>query len=212
MAVYTEIGIESHTLTVEPTVAIDTDTYRAPSNPVVGIVQVAGTWIEDTRTYSAPSNPVESTVVPGGTWVKDSRSYSAPSNPVAGQVIPGGARIPTGEFRRVQITVQDQEGNPLTEAVWVQSAGLFPTAGRVLEENDGSMVANVWLLPQDYEDLAVLAENTRPGEFDYVWYDAVDGTACPADKKAVTVQFTRAEAPPPGAPPSFSAGTGISFG
>lgn len=123
-----------------------------------------------------------------------------------------GIRIPTGDFRRVEVTVQDKLGEPLREAMWVQSAGLFPTAGRVFEQEDGSMIANVWLLHTDYEALAVLASNTRTGAFDYVWYDAVEGTALPQEADSVTVQFTKAEAPPPGAPPSLSAGTGISFG
>lgn len=123
-----------------------------------------------------------------------------------------GIRIPAGDFRRVAITCLNSEGEPLKRARWIQSAGFFPTAGRVLEQEDGSMVGFVWLLNVDYEDMAVLAENDRAGAFDYVWYQASGGIAVPQGAREVTLSFVEADAPPPGAPPSLAIGGGINFG
>lgn len=123
-----------------------------------------------------------------------------------------GIRIPAGDFRRVAITCVNSNGEPLERAQWIQSAGFFPTAGRVLEQDDGSMVGFVWLLNVDYQDMAVLAENDRMGAFDYVWYETTDGVAVPQDTREATLTFVEAEAPPPGAPPSLTVGGGIQFG
>ncbi|ACV46610.1 hypothetical protein [Halomicrobium mukohataei] len=87
-----------------------------------------------------------------------------------------GIVIPTGNFRRVHVTLKDTDGQPLSDAVWVQSAGVFPTAARV----DDNGEADLWLLNVLYETFVVIASSDRSG-VDYVWYqladdDDVDGT------------------------------------
>ncbi|WP_126967208.1 hypothetical protein [Halomicrobium mukohataei] len=74
------------------------------------------------------------------------------------------------------MTLKDTDGQPLSDAVWVQSAGVFPTAARV----DDNGEADLWLLNVLYETFVVIASSDRSG-VDYVWYqladdDDVDGT------------------------------------
>jgi len=80
-----------------------------------------------------------------------------------------GVPVPTGSFRRVEVTLQDEDGAPLSNAIWVQSAGIFPTAAPV----DSNGVANMWLLEVQYTSFQVLADSGRAG-VDYVWYEPID--------------------------------------
>jgi len=82
-----------------------------------------------------------------------------------------GVIIPTGEFRPVVVEIEDDRGEPIPEAEWVRSAGLFPTSGRVQTVDDGRTYARLWLLPEKYDQLALTA---RSGRVVYVW-DEIPG-------------------------------------
>lgn len=191
MATYTQLPIVSSLVFDGNSVVIDTDTYTAPHDLVESAVMPGGSWVKDTRTYTAPHDLAGEIVVPGGTWVEDTRTYTAPHDLAGENVVPGGVPIPTGNFRDVMVYVEDEDGNPLKDAIYVQSGGLFPTAARVNEADDGRVVARMWLLHFPYDDLVVVGSSGKPG-VEYYWYDSV-GTepVIDEDEREATVQFER---------------------
>jgi len=109
-----------------------------------------------------------------------------------------GPVIPAA-FRRVIVNVVDQDGDPLEEAIWILSAGAFPTAARVV---DGT--AFMWLLSIEYTTFQVLGLSGRKG-VNYVWYQAQEGNIAPTDREA-TLVFEKKELK------GFDAGQGVNMG
>lgn len=116
-----------------------------------------------------------------------------------------GVPIPTGAFRRVLVWLEDLDGNPLDDAVWVQSAGVFPTAARVKTTADGRAYAQMWLLEVGYDQFQVIAQSDKPG-VDYVWYESGNGEKIGPLTKESTLQFDPIHVG------GFVAGNGIDFG
>jgi len=145
-----------------------------------------------------------------GTALVDYRPVSRVGTHVRTEQRSRGVIIPTGPFRSVSVYVEDSEGKPLTEAEWVQSAGLFPTAGRVEPTPDGRMAARLWLLDAAYQEFSVLADSGQEG-VGLVWYqqDTGDGPALARDEREATLRFSRVEA---GGDNGLSVGYGASIG
>ncbi|MFC7126954.1 hypothetical protein ACFQJ7_13125 [Halovenus rubra] len=101
---------------------------------------------------------------------------------------PDGVVIPTGEFRDVIVTVQDAHGDPIPNAEWVRSAGIFPTSGRVRKTEDGSTQAQLWLLPYQYESFAL---TVRDDDTTHVWHETENSGGVPKDTDEVTLRFER---------------------
>lgn len=102
-----------------------------------------------------------------------------------------GYIIPTGNFRAVEVHIEDTKGRPITDAEWIQSAGLFPTAARVTEDVEGRMTARLWLLDAKYDEFIILADADR-GDVDYVWYQYSDnGDGIKPSDREKTLQFER---------------------
>lgn len=120
-----------------------------------------------------------------------------------------GIPIPSSEFRYVEVELLDDKDNPLANAVWVQSAGIFPTSARVEETKDGSMIAHVWLLDGiAYNSFLCLGENPETAaEYDFVWYEATGSSDVGPHTKRATLKFKPAKPTSP-----LNAGTGVFFG
>ena len=104
------------------------------------------------------------------------------SRPMAVQAggIGDGIVIP-GSFRQVTVRLYDEQGDPLSDANWVQSAGTFPTSARVTEAADGSAQARMWLMSVEYDEFMVLAGSGRDA-VDYVWYQLADSEGTPGNQ------------------------------
>jgi hypothetical protein len=122
----------------------------------------------------------------------------------------GNGLVVPGAFRRVTVWLEDANGEPLTEAIWCQSAGKFPTAGKVETAPDGRAYAELWLLSVTYSAFQVLAESEESEAYGYVWYEAGDGTGevAPTQTEA-TLQFDPEKAQLGG---GMVAGSGINIG
>jgi len=126
-----------------------------------------------------------------------------PSDEASRQLI-SGIPIPSGAFRLVTVDVENPDGGPLEDAVWVQSAGIFPTSGRV---KDGT--AKLWLLDGvKYNSFLCLGENPEPNaKYDYVWYEAAGSNDVDPFTKETTLVFDPQKETSP-----LVAGGGVFFG
>ena len=163
MATYTETVVSSP-VTSDPTLVVDTDTYGPSVEAGAGATSSTGGPVLDQRSWG-PSLEAAAAVTSDPTLVVDTDTYG-PSVEAEQYANAGGVKIPTGAFRWVTVEVQDKQGEPLKEALWVQSRSLFPVMSRVVELPDGRMVApRTYLLPNvAYDELAVI------GREDGTWY------------------------------------------
>jgi len=127
----------------------------------------------------------------------------------ARSVVESGIPVPTGAFRRVRVTLEDDDGNPLEEAVWVQSAGIFPTSAKVQTAEDGTVWADMWLLDGiAYDSFLCIGKNPDPGaRFEYVWFEAEESNDVTALGDSAKLVFDPQK--PLG---GFQAGDGVFFG
>jgi len=127
-----------------------------------------------------------------------------------GGVTATGVIIPTGDFRDVTVWLEDESGEPLTDAEYVQATGVFPTAATVQTDAAGNTYAVLWLLYQAYDELLVLADSGQAGA-DYVWYQTATGNPDPAVEdttREVTLSFKKEELGGGG----LKAAGGVTFG
>jgi hypothetical protein len=229
MATYSETAVQTPTAG-NAVVAVDSDRYTgsdrsatpaegATTRVVPRIIQGAdqsadpagGAFVDiDTDPYTGRL-VTDRDDLAGGAFVDvDMDPYTGAEVSDSGTPRADGVIIPTGEFRSVTVYVEDSEGKPLTEAEWVQSAGLFPTAGRVEPTPDGRMAARLWLLDAAYQEFSVLADSGQEG-VGLVWYqqDTGDGPALARDEREATLRFSRVEA---GGDNGLSVGYGASIG
>jgi len=137
-------------------------------------------------TLNRVEEPVETglSIEPGA--VLDLSTYA--EEQIRSSIDPDGFIIPTGEFRDVTVVIEDSAGDPIPEGLFIQSAGLFPTAARVRQADDGSTYALLFLLNAAYEDMALVAES---GGATYVWYEAESSDGVPKETDQVTLQFEK---------------------
>jgi hypothetical protein len=110
-----------------------------------------------------------------------------------------GVPIPNA-FRPVSVKIEDPQGRPLSDAIWIMSGGQFPTAARVDDEGR----ARLYLLSIQYSTFQLLGSSDRPG-VDYVWYQAKDAEIGPLTDSA-TLTFKKKKIK------GLYAGTGADFG
>lgn len=129
-------------------------------------------------------------------------------------IISFGATIPTGAFRTVQITVVDEDGEPLEERpVWLIAKDYFPTAAPVQgverdpediedPDDDDSVtvdeIATIRLLEgfrYDEFSVAVLPPYPEDREGALIWYDQAEPAQVEPGDEEKTVRFKEAETP-----------------
>ncbi len=91
-----------------------------------------------------------------------------------------GAIVPLGDFRRVEISLLDTAGDPLTSADQLVVEGPFPVS-RPVSVDDGEASATAYLLQTEYSDARVTAQDDPA-----LIYECVDGLPIsPRDESAV---------------------------
>jgi hypothetical protein len=209
MATYDQDNATAVTVSSMGTVSVNTRTLTAPADGLSPATVFAdASRVVNNRTLTASDGRAsQTTVEAGASRVVNNRTLTAPDDVSDTRVEPRGFMIPTGNFRDVTVWLQNEDGEPLQKAKWVQSSGLFPTASRVKTTDDGRKYARLWLLNADYEQFTAIAESQYNG-LDLVWYELTDGDGGIDDtQREATLQFEETE--PPG---GLSIGKGVSFG
>ena len=123
-----------------------------------------------------------------GLFIEDSTASwsgdTARSGEFDNQDIGTGVLIPNSYFHRVDIAIQDENGDPINDALWLMARDVFPTAASVTDS-----AATIELLKQTYSDFVLIVD----GGNNIIRYETAGNYSLDGGNDSVTMKFNRVE-------------------